>query len=337
MPKAQNPTLLDVASTITSNGTVKPMIEALSNTNGFFDDVTIVEANDGTSNEANVRTGLPSGTFRRLYQGVQPEKSEKVTVKDKSAQLTSYSVLDKALHDRQGSNAGPWRQQEDTAFLEGMSQNMITALFYGNSSTSPEQFDGLSSRYSTTNEGVANHINVIDGGGTGNNNTSIYLIAWSPQTVAMFYPQGTQAGLQIQDKGQVTATDANGGEYEAYKTYFEWNSGLTVLDWRAVVRIANIDVTKLKGDASSGADLVDLMDDAIACLPEVAGARPVWYMNKKVYSVLRKQVENKAKYQIQREDFYGNGRKVPTYEAFPIRTVEQLLKNEETVTNTETA
>ena len=179
--------------------------------------------------------------------------------------------------------------------------------------------------------------NVIDAGGTGNNLASIYLVMWSPQTVAMFYPKGTQAGLQIQDKGQVTATDKNNLEYEAYKTYFEWNSGLTLLDWRAVVRIVNIDVTKLKGDASSGADLVDLMTDALVCIPEVAGARPVWYMNKKIYSFLRKQVENKVKYQIQREDFYGNGRKVPTFEDFPIRTVEQLLLTEDQVTNTETA
>lgn len=334
MPKANNPTLLDVSSTITSDGTVKPMIEQLSNTDGFWDDVTIIEANDGSTNKANVRTGLPKGTFRKLYQGVQPEKSEKVTVEDKASQLTSYSVLDKALHDMQGSNAGAWRAQEDASFMEGLSQTLISTLFYGDTTTNIAEFHGLSSRYNTTAPDTPISRNVIDAGGTGDDNASIWLIMWHPQAVAMFYPKGTQAGLLVQDKGQVTETDENGGSFEAYKTYFEWTNGLTLMDWRASARICNIDVSSLKGDASSGADLVDLMDDVLANMPTIAGSRPVWYMNKKIYSFLRKQVENKSKYQIQRTDFYDNKRIVPTYEGFPIRVVEQLLLTEDRVVNT---
>lgn len=329
---AQNPTLYDVAGTLANDTAPKIMIEALSMVNGFFDDITMIEANNGTTNDATIRSGLPKGTWRKFYQGVQPEKSAKISVSDKSAQLTSYSSLDKGLHDRQGANAGIWRKNEDAAFLEGLSQSMLMALFYGDISVDTSQFNGLASRYSTRDPLVPISRNVLNGGGTGDDNTSIWVIQWSPQTTAMFYPKGTQAGLQVQDKGQQTVKADDGGFYEAYQTYFEWNAGLSVLDWRSTVRIANIDVSLLKADISTGADLPDLLDDAIGLLPTVAGVRTIIYMTQKAYTTFKKQVEFKSKYQIKREDFYGNGRKVPTYDGYAIRIVEQLLDTEEAVT-----
>lgn len=328
----QNPTLYDVAGYLAKDTAPRVMIEALNKVNGFFDDITVIEANNGTSHDASVRSGLPSGTWRKFYEGVQPEKSAKVQVSDKAAQLTSYSEIDKALHDRQGANAKAWRTQEDAAFFEGLSQTMIDALFYGDKTVNTSQFNGLSARYSTLDTTVPISQNVLNAGGTGDDNTSIWIIQWSPQTVTMFYPAGTQAGLQVQDRGQQTVLDANGGRYEAYRTYFEWNNGLSVLDWRSAVRIANIDVSALTADASAGADLVDLLDEAIGQLPTVSGVRTSIYMAKKTYQFLKKQVETRSKYQIKREDFYGNGRKVPTYEGYPIRIVEQLLLTEEAVT-----
>ena len=43
------------------------------------------------------------------------------------------------------------------------------------------------------------------------------------------------------------------GRMEAYRTHYTWDSGLTVRDWRYVVRVANIDKSALTVDASSGA------------------------------------------------------------------------------------
>ena len=37
--------------------------------------------------------------------------------------------------------------------------------------------------------------------------------------------------------------DADGGQYEAYRTHFKWDAGLTLRDWRYVVRIANVDMS----------------------------------------------------------------------------------------------
>lgn len=333
--KASNPTLYDVAGYISGQSAPKIMIEALSKVNGFFDDITMIEANNGTSNDAQIRSGLPTGTWRKYYQGVQPEKSARVQVSDKSAQLTSYSNLDKGLHDRQGANAGAWRKSEDVAFFEGLSQTMLDALFYGDISTDTSKFNGLSARYSTLNPAVPISANVLNAGGVGDDNSSIWVVQWSPQTVAMFYPQGTQAGLQVMDKGMQTVTapaEMGGGQYEAYQTYFEWNAGLSVMDWRSAVRVANIDVSLLTANISTGADLPSLVDDALDQLPTVAGARVVIYMSKKVHQMFKKQIEFKSNYQMKKEDYYGNGRKVATYNGEVVRVVEQLLDTEAAVT-----
>ena len=75
---------------------------------------------------------------------------------------------------------------------------------------------GLSSRYSDLS--ATNAQNIIDAGGTGTDNTSIWLVVWGENTVHGIFPKGQKAGIQMEDKGQQTLKDANGGQYEGYRT-----------------------------------------------------------------------------------------------------------------------
>ncbi|MFN7073990.1 phage major capsid protein, partial [Proteus mirabilis] len=61
-------------------------------------------------------------------------------------------------------------------------------------------------------------------------------------------PKGSKAGLEQNQLGEVTLQDDNGGKYQGYRTHFKWENGLTVRDWRYVVRIANIDLSKFGQD-----------------------------------------------------------------------------------------
>ena len=125
-----------------------------------------------------------------------------------------------------------------------------------------------------------------------------------------------------------TWKDKNNKSFEALVTYFEINVGLSVQDWTSVVRIANIDVTALKGDLSSGPDLPALMDQATDLLKNTSGIRPVWYTTRKVRSFIRSQVEKKTGFTLQAEDLYNRDRKVPTYAGYPIRALDTLLNTE---------
>lgn len=327
-----NPTLADVAARMTADGKIDPQIvEMLNETNEILDDMTVIEANGFTEHKTTVRSGLPAGTWRKLNYGVQPEKSRTVQVKDSMGMLETYAEVDKALADLNGNSAA-WRLSEDRAFIEGMNQTMATSLFYGDSSTDPEKFMGLAPRYNSLS--AENAMNIIDAGGTGSDNASIWLIVWGPNTCHTIFPKGSAAGLQSRDLGEHTLTDAAGGRYQGYRTHYKWDIGAVLRDWRYVVRIANIDVSNLNqfskkdaADTNTSADLIDLMTQALELVPNVGMGRPAFYMPRKIRSFLRRQITNKvAASTLTMEEIAG--KKVVAFDGVPCRRTDALLLTE---------
>lgn len=322
---ATNPTLADVSARMTADGKIDPnIIEMLSETNEVLDDMTVIEANGFTEHKTTVRSGLPTGTWRKLNYGVQPEKSRTVAVKDSMGMLETYAEVDKALADLNGNSAS-WRLSEDRAFIEGLNQTMASTLFYGDSSLDPEKFMGLAPRYNSLS--AENGGNIIDAGGTGSDNASIWLVVWGPNTCHSIYPKGSAAGLQSRDLGEDTLIDAAGGRYQGYRTHYKWDLGATLRDWRFVVRIANIDVSDLTKNAATGADLIDLMTQALELIPNIGMGRPAFYMPRTLRSFLRRQITNKvASSTLTMEEVAG--KKVVTFDGVPCRRSDALLLTE---------
>lgn len=320
-----NPTILDVAKRMTGDGNLDKIVEMMNQTNEILTDMTMLEGNLPTGNVSTVRTGLPKVAWRVFNDGVEPSKSATAQATDTCGMLEAYAVVDRELA-KIANNAKEFRLQEDRAFLEAMNQEMASTLFYG-SKTMPEKFVGLTQRYSdkTAKSGE----NIIDAGGTGANLTSIWLVVWSPNTVHGIYPKGSKAGFEMEDDGVVDVTTTEGKKYKAYQTHYQWKNGLTVRDWRYVVRIANIDVTKLKKDASVGADLIDLMIDAEEKVPNLGMGRPVWYMNKTVRGFLRKQLNEGHKYQTAAGE--EPGKITVDFNGTPVRRTDALIIGEQQV------
>ena len=320
-----NPTLADVAARLGPDGKIDPnIVEMLSETNEILDDMTFIEANGFTEHKTTIRSGMPAGTWRKLNYGVQPEKSRTVSVKDTMGMLETYAEVDKALADLNG-NSATWRLSEDRAFIEGLNQTQASTLFYGDSSLDPEKYTGLTPRYSSLS--AENGINIVDAGGTGSDNASIWLIVWGPNTCHGIYPKGSPAGLQSRDLGEDTLIDAAGGRYQGYRTHYKWDNGLTLRDWRYVVRIANIDVSDLTKNAASGGDLIDLLTQAIELIPNLGMGRPVFYMPRKIRSFLRRQITNKvAAATLTMEEVAG--KKVVAVDGIPVRRTDALLLTE---------
>lgn len=322
--KSNNPTLADVASRMDDKGNISDIIEMLTETNEILEDATWLEANGFTEHKTTVRSGLPQGTWRMLNYGVQPEKSTTVTIKDSMGMLESYALTDKALADLNGNSAA-WRLSEERAFVEGMNQNLANTLFYGDTSATPQRFTGLAPRFNS--KAAENGQNIIDAGGTGNDLTSIWLCVWGPNTLHGIYPKGSKAGLVIRDLGEDTVKDAEGGEYQAYRTHYKWDAGLTLRDWRYVVRIANISWQQLTKDAQAGADLIDLMTQAIELLPNANMGRAVFYVNRKVRSFLRRQIANKVVGSTLTMEQVA-GKHVVSFDGIPVKRSDALLLSE---------
>ena len=236
-------TLAEWATRLDPGGIPAAVIELLGQTNEMLTDMLWMQCNDGAGHKTTVRTGLPVATWRLLNYGVQKSKSNTAQVRDATGMLESYSDIDKALADLNG-NTAEFRLGEDMAFIEAMNQGMQQTVLYGNTTSTPERFVGLGPRFSTVNTANSQTANnVIDAGGSGSTNSSIWLIGWGQNTVHGLFPKGSKAGLQVRDLGEVPLYDANNNVYQGYRTHFKWDCGLSVRDWRFVVRVANINVT----------------------------------------------------------------------------------------------
>lgn len=324
------PTLIDVAKRLDPGGKIDKMVEIMNLTNDVIQDAVHIEGNLPTGHRHTVRDALPTPTWRRINAGVVPTKSTSHQVDDVCGMLEAYAEVDKKLADLNGNTAA-FRLSEDKAHLEGMSQAWASTLFYGNMATNPERFTGLANRYATISTSTTNiGYNIINAGGTGSDNTSMWLITWSPETTFCIYPKGSMAGLKMEDLGQVTLGDSTNGYYEGYRSHYMWDTGLAVKDWRHTVRVANIDVSSLSAAPSAGADLVTHAITAKYRLPNMNGGKHVWYVNATIAEYLEHQARNKTNVNLLLKD-QGGDNPVVMLAGFPVRRCDSLLLTEATV------
>jgi hypothetical protein len=324
-----HPTLLDLAQVLGPDDKVAAIIEILNQTNEILDDAVAIEGNLLTGHQSTVRTGIPAPTWRKLYGGVQPSKSTSVKITDSCGMLENYAEVDKALADLNGNTAA-FRLSENRPILEGFNQEIAGSLFYANEDTEPEAFTGFSPRFNSLS--AENARNIVAGGGSGSDNTSIWLIVWGEAGAHLIYPKGSKGGFQMEDKGQVTIenVDGAGGRMEAYRTHYRWDVGLTVRDWRNVVRICNIDSSELTKDAATGADLIDLMTQALEQVESLNLGKPAFYCNRRIRSFLRRHLVNKVKNSTLAMDEVA-GKRVLTFDGVPVRRCDQITLTEATV------
>ena len=341
--------LMDAARRMDPDGEIDTIAELLSQANEFFQDMTWTESNLDTGHKSTVRTGLPQGTWRVAYAGVPYARSTTAQVTDGLGFLAAYSQIDKRVAEL-GGKVAQIRMTEDSAFLEGMSQQMATTFFYGNSGTVPSQFTGFSPRYNTVSTATAqNAQNCLNAGGTGSSNTSIWMTGWGDMTNFGIYPKGTKAGLVFEDRGDIVpGYDAANNPFPAYTSYFEWNAGLVTKDWRYNARICNIDTTAgaqgLFG--TTPPDLFYLMSKAVVRFPTLTkrasgitetdapdepapGINPAFYCNRTGRESLDIQAIRDKNVLLKPTEYAGQP--VVEFRGIPIRVVDALLNTEATL------
>lgn len=321
-----HPTLLDLARRSNPDGSIADIVEIMNQTNEVLLDMVWLEGNLVTGHITTVRTGLPAPTWRKMYGGVQPSKSETRQITDNCGMLEAYSEIDKAQADLNGNTAA-WRLSEELPAIEGINQEIARTLFYGNEGVKPEAFTGLTPRFNSLS--ALNADNIIAGGGGGTDNASIWLCCWSPQSGHGIVPKGSTAGLQMTDKGHVTIEniDGAGGRMEAYRSHYRQDAGLTIRDWRQFVRICNIDRSALTADASAGANLPSLMFQAYDRLYSPGMGRCAWYMDRSVLTKLRQQSSALVKQSTLVTENVG-GTMITSSLGIPIRRVDIMSADE---------
>jgi len=335
-------TLLDWAKSLDPDGSTATVVELLNQTNEILLDMPFMEGNLPTGHKTTVRTGLPTAIWRQMYQGVPPSKTVRAQIEDACGMLETRAELDKDVAALNGNDKS-FRLLEAQAFLEAMNQNMAQTLIYGNTAINPERFMGLAPRFSTIS-GAVNGQNIITAGGAGSDNTSVWLVVWGKNTVIGLFPKGSKAGLNHEDLGLIDAFDSNNNRYRALADHWQWKCGLTVRDWRYVVRIANIDVSDLVGQTGSQAPtaataLIKLMTRAMARIPFMGMGTPVFYATRTVKEMLSVAAIDKSNAALAIRDAAnqfgtvspGYVQKQTEFFGVPIRTVDQILTTEAVV------
>jgi hypothetical protein len=332
------PTLLDVSKAMAPDGSVAAVAEVLQTYNEILDDIPWYEGNLPTGHQSSIRTSLPTPKFRLLNQGVVPAKTTRGQIVDPCAIMEDRNHIDVDLAMLNGNTAA-FRKSEDEGFIQGFNKTFTDTLIYGDVSTDPEKFNGLSSRYYSLS-GEATSAQVISGSGGTSDNTSIWLIGWGPNRVFCTYPKGSKAGLQFEDRGiQDLLMDSTTGAYmKAYVSWFQWKCGLVVQDYRYVIRICNIDVSNLltASDATdSSANILKLMTRALGLLPPMSGIRPVFYMNSTVQSMLAVKLLDKGNAYLSMSEIKNTPvfrpNNILSFQGVPCRRLDSILSTESTL------
>lgn len=336
--------LIDLFKRQDQSGSIAKIVEILAQSNFILEDAPAIQCNQGMTHLTTTRTGYPTPTWRRLYEGVQPTKSTTAQVTDATGMMEAWSEIDAKLVQLSGDPAA-FRLTEAMAFLEGMNNEMASVLFYGNKGANPEKFHGLSPRFDVKSTTINTPgFQIVDAGGSGSDNTSIWMIVWGPATAHLIYPKGTVGGLQRKDIGEETKVDALSAAglnsvFRVLREQFTWDVGLSVRDFRYIVRIANIDVSEMR--AGNVLDIWKWLRKGYWKLHQriTPEGRAAIYCNADVMEAIDaattgggSQVAGTSSFVVRTTPDNVAGREIITYRGMPIRQCDALLNTEAQIT-----
>jgi Major capsid protein GP7 len=320
-----NLTMLDIARETLPDGSIdRDIVEMQSQEMPILQDIPWMEGNGGTYHRSTIRIGIPEVSFRQFYQGVAPVKTEKQQVDEPIGMMEARSTVDAKELDMSPDPAQT-RTNEMQGIMEGFNQTFVQTLLYSSVSTSPAKFNGIMGRFSDTT--APNGENIILGGGSGSDNTSILLVNWGTRYVCGIYPRGSRPGIIREDLGRQEVLDSQtpARRYTVYEDKLQWDCGLLVKDWRHVVRAPNIDKSALVAQSGAAA-LLEIMAAMVDKLPASEGGRPVFYVNRTLSTMLRIQCMKQANVYLTVGT--EEGRRKIQFDGVPIRKLDAMQADE---------
>lgn len=314
--------------------------EVLMLKNSMLKDIPYREMNERTIHKETIRSFVPKPIYRKANQGLKAQKGGTEERTFSASHFESRSQVEKSVAQRGGiENVKENRFKEAQAHLQGMANEHADLTVYGSAAGEGNKDVGFNDIYFTTNPAVETSKQIVNFGGTGSDNTSIYMVNWGEDKIFGVYPKGTQAGIKRTDYSeggklvqlQLPDADGNPSTYYGYDEIFELDHGLVVKDYRNAVRIANIDVSDLIAAGSTTAPLlVDALITGLYKLDTMAGT--VIYMNRVVHAILHKMVRKDVISGGGLSFMNYGGEQVLSFNGLPIRIQDNLKLTESQVT-----
>lgn len=329
-------------------------INLATRANEMLDDITVVEANNGSALETTFRTEVPKPVWTQYYSGIPSNKGSKAKLKVSCGQMGTKITIAKRLYDKALSKGRGYADallaDEVQAAQEGMKLEMGNALIYGLLSDNPLGFNGLFKHYDRYGNDdvddrnsahyVLNALGVAGGEKKASEAklASIALVGWDPNSITCFHAENHQSGgIEVTEKKEMQVVDPDMGAdatYEAYVQYMYWELGLAVRDFRCGGRICNIQRDDMMGHAD-GEKAVDAAGRYVELIDRLAQrvhekGRQAWYMDKLVWenvSVLYSRLTRQNAITFA----HVEGRKERRLYGIPVRIQDCMKVNEEKV------
>ena len=301
-------TLLDVQKMTDPKGRLTKVATILTQSNDPLKDATWEMCNNGNVHEYGEETYLGEAYYGAINEGWGEGKSE---TEQRIARASEY-VLDSRVDIKliKGNAIGQQtRHFKDKRIIEGIGQQMQYDMLYGDGlGKHPE---GLFTKFNSLSLP-----NVINNGGSGTDLRSLFIVQWGIDKVTLLYPEGTTAGLMMEDQG---IKDVWNGDLrmEKYVTKFQAHMGVAVKDARCFQRIVNIEP---QGDNYSlnAAKIVEALNN----MPE-RGKGAVIYCDRSLMTQFDILAMEKNNVTYESDEVWGG--KVAHFQGTPVRMCEQLV------------
>lgn len=314
-----------------NNGELMTVIEVLTKVNEILDHLPWFEANNVASHIVSRRKNLPTGSTRKINAGVLPSVTYTGKTEEAIKLLEDYSVVDKVLALMSG-NKEAYLSSQDSAFLEGLSQTLVSDIFYGDRDADPDSITGLANRDDYNNLD-SNYVYDNAGGATPSvtaNKTSLWILSLGDLKVNMRYPKGNPTlGVERHYLGEQTWSDPADAKkkFQAFVTHFKANYGIVIEDPRCVRRLANISTTNI-----DGVDDFTLNDDYIVnALEDMPAGDKIIVCNGTVKAMLNIIAKDKINVHWPAEHPFG--RAVTNYCGVPVIKTEAITNTEGRITS----
>lgn len=326
-------TYMDASRLIRPDGREAAIGEILDTIKGMVYDAPWTEGDTVGGHMVSYRTSLPTIYTRRANKGVRSSASSYASVVEAPESLEGWSKLDEKVADY-GGNPAAKRTKEAHGFAEAMEQTFENRIIYGNSNVTPDQIDGLAVRYNSLTVGnqKRNILNVTPTA-AGADQYSMWLVKWGPGMAYCWYPKGSMAGLQIVDHGKrpIEELDANSNVLHrvVYKEQWKWDIGFAMENWKAAVRLANIDKSVLLGGTPP--DLLKYMRYALRLIAKGPG-RTCFYCGPTVAAQIDEQAYTNVKGGGGLTYENVDAQRIMTFQGVPIKEMDILDTLEAIVT-----
>lgn len=310
-------TLLDLKAMHDPKGNVAKVIDIISEVNGVWNDAVWTEANDMTSHVVTQALSEGAGSSGVINKGVAYEEDRVKQIREPLEMFESYARIDERLI-RRARSPEQFRAQKNAMRVRGMAKSWHTRFLYGSSLESPENVNGLATRFNTLSMD-----NVWGNSGTGDDTTSIWVLQWGEDGINLVYPRGERTIIEEEDLGRQLIHDDD-GVYTALVSHYMINWGVAVNDPRAVQRIANVEST---GASNTFDD--DLLIQVINELPDPGNLdRTRIYVNRDVKTQMDIALKDKTNVNYNVTNAFGGPGGMLTFKGIPVRLVDKITSTE---------